>query len=229
MLRLSPAKMVVKLPGNINFREAAAMMMKGLTADALIKHVYPIDKNKTIFIHAMAGGVGSFLTAWGKLLGATVIGSVGNDRKVEYAKKLGADKVINYHHEDIAETVDDYAGQQGVNVVYDGIGKSTVDISLKILKPLGLYVNFGQVSGPVTDFALGALAAKTQYVTFANVNTFVDDLGMLQQMSDELFEFYEKANFKGEQKVTEFNFEDVKEAQKLLESGKSQGSIVMKV
>lgn len=225
----APAKMVVKLPDNISFREAASMMMKGLTADALIKHVYSVNHDKTIFIHAMAGGVGSFLTAWGKLLGATVIGSVGGDSKVEYAKRLGADKVINYHQEDITKTVNSYTGHKGVDVVYDGIGKATVDVSLEILKALGLYVNFGQVSGPITDFALGRLAAKTQYATFANVNTFVDDLGMLQQMSNELFKFYVSSNFKVNQEITEFSFDDVKEAQKLLESGKSQGSIVMKV
>ncbi len=225
----APAKMVVKLPDDISFCEAAAIMMKGLTADALIKHVYPVDRNKTIFIHAMAGGVGSFLTAWGKSLGATVIGSIGNDAKAVYAQKLGADKVINYHHEDISEMVNTFTGQKGVDVVYDGIGKATVNASLEMLKHLGLYVNFGQVSGPITNFTLGTLAAKTQYVTFANVNTFVDDLGMLQQMSNELFTFYVNANFKDEQEITEFDFDDVVEAHKLLESGRSQGSIVMRV
>lgn len=225
----APAKMVVKLPDDISFREAASMMMKGLTADALINHVYPVDKSKTIFIHAMAGGVGSFLTAWGKSLGATVIGSVGTDSKTVYAQKLGADKVISYHHEDISEMVNTFTGQKGVDVVYDGIGKATVDVSLEMLKPLGLYVNFGQVSGPITNFTLGTLAAKTQYVTFANVNTFVDDLSMLQQMSNELFTFYVNANFKDEQEITEFDFDDVVEAHKLLESGRSQGSIVMRV
>lgn len=171
----APSKMVVKLPNSISFREAASMMMKGLTADALIKHVYSVDKRKTIFIHAMAGGVGSFLTSWGKFIGATVIGSVGSDSKVGYAKRLGADKVINYHQEDIADTVNTYTSGQGVDVVYDGIGRATIDASLSVLKALGLYVNYGQVSGPINDFALGRLADKTQYVTFANVNTFVDN------------------------------------------------------
>lgn len=225
----APAKMVVKLPDEISFQESAAMMMKGLTAEALVKHVYPVDKDKTVFIHAMAGGVGSFITSWSKNLGATVIGSVGTDYKVEYAKRIGADKVINYHQEDILKEVNDYTTQKGVDVVYDGIGKKTVDVSLKILKLLGLYVNFGQVSGPVENFSLSSLASKSNYATFADVNTFVEDLGMLQQMSDDLFEFYVKSDFKKEQRITEFKFEDVVESQKFLESGKSHGSIVMKV
>lgn len=225
----APARMVVKLPDSISFREAASMMMKGLTADALINHVYHAGKGKTIFIHAMAGGVGSFLTAWGKFLGARVIGSVGSKIKIEYAKKLGADKIIDYRQEDIAEAVDSYTDKQGVDVVYDGIGRATVNVSLKILKALGLYVNFGQVSGPVTNFTLGNLAAKTQFVTFANVNTFVDDLNMLPSMSHELFDFYDKSDFKKAQQITEFDFKDVIKAHQLLESGKSLGSIVMKV
>lgn len=223
------AKLVVKLPDNISFKEAASMMMKGLTAEALITRVYPVRYNKTIFVHAMAGGVGSFLTAWGKYLGATVIGTVGTDEKEKSANALGADFVINRHKQDFVNEVNKYTNNQGVDVVYDGIGKATVQNSLKILKDLGLYANFGQVSGPVDNFALGNLAEKTQYVTFANVNTFVDRLGLMQEMSENLFNFYVNSNFRQQQTITEFSFEDVIEAQKLLESGKSKGSIVLKV
>ena len=223
------AKLVVKLPDSISLKAAAAMMMKGLTANALVKHVYPVGVNKTVFIHAMAGGVGSFLTAWSKFLGATVIGTVGDDEKAQYAKSLGADKVINYHHDDVLPTVMNFTKNTGVNVVYDGIGQATFNDSLKVLGPQGMYVNFGQVSGSVNDFSLGILAEKTQYVTFANVNTFVDDLDLLQQMSNELFAFYQETDFARAQTVTEFSFDEVVAAHQLLESGKSHGSIVMKV
>lgn len=148
------AKFVVKLPDQISFKEAASMMMKGLTAEALIKKVYPVDSDKTIFIHAMAGGVGSFLTAWGHSLGATIIGTVGTAEKEESARRLGADLVINRHTQDLVKETNSFTHNYGVDVVYDGIGQATVYDSLKILKILGLYVNFGQVSGPVKDFAL---------------------------------------------------------------------------
>lgn len=225
----APARLVVKLPDSISFKAAAAMMMKGLTANALVKRVYPVSVNKTVFIHAMAGGLGSFITAWSKILGATVIGTVGDDKKAQYAKSLGADKVINYHHDDVLPTVMNFTKNTGVNVVYDGIGQATVNESLKMLGPQGMYVNFGQVSGPVNDFSLGILAEKTQYATFANVNTFVDDLSLLQAMSDELFTFYQETAFAKNQTITEFSFDEVIAAHQLLESGQSHGSIVMKV
>lgn len=225
----APAKLVVKLPEQVSFKEAAAMMMKGLIAEAFVKRVYPVGRNKTVFIHAMAGGVGSFLTAWSKYLGAQVIGTVGTPEKEQVASKLGADLVINRHQQNLVTEVNKFTNKQGVDVVYDGIGKATVQDSVKVLKALGLYVNFGQVSGPVDNFALGNLAEKTQYVTFANVNTFVEDLGLMQEMSHDLFDFYIETGFSKQQVITEYSFDDVAAAQELLESGKSIGSIVLKV
>lgn len=225
----APAKFVVKLPAEINFKAAASMMMKGLTAEALIKKIYPVDKKTTIFVHAMAGGVGSFLTAFGKYLGATVIGTVGSKEKIGFVKKLGADLVINRHERNFVKAVLKFTHNQGVNVVYDGIGRATYLDSLQILKEQGLFVDFGQVSGPIDNFNLNLLGAKSKYATFANVNTFVDNLNMMKPMSKDLFNFYIRTSFAKFQNITEFDFADVRKAHELLESGQSLGSIVLKV
>lgn len=157
---LRPAERLVKLPAGVDDKTAAAMMLKGLTAQYLIRRTYRVKKGDTILMHAAAGGVGQILCQWAKHLGATVIGTVGSDDKAELAKKAGCKHVIVLSREKFSERVKEITKGKGVPVVYDGIGKDTFMDSLDCLQPLGLMASFGNASGAVPPFNLGILAQK---------------------------------------------------------------------
>jgi NADPH:quinone reductase len=158
--RLIPAAKAVKLPEGIDERQAAAMMLKGLTAYYLLRQTFAVKAGDTILVHAAAGGVGQIATQWAKALGARVLATVGSDEKIEIARANGCDAVINYRTEDFAERVRSLTSGEGVDVVYDGVGKATFEKSLDCLKPRGLMVSFGNASGPVSIDNLGILANK---------------------------------------------------------------------
>ncbi len=161
-----PANRLIKLPDTIADETAAGMMLKGMTARYLLRATYVVKAGDTILMHAAAGGVGLILTQWAKALGARVIGTVGSAAKVEIAKQHGCDVVINSSDEDVVKRVREETGGKGVPVVYDGVGQATLTTSLDCLQPRGLLVSFGNASGPVKNFDLGALAAKgSLYVT----------------------------------------------------------------
>jgi NADPH:quinone reductase len=171
-----PTNRLVKLPKQISFETAAAMMLKGMTARYLLRATYKVKKGETILLHAAAGGVGLILSQWARALGATVIGVVGSGAKVELAKKHGCKHVIDSSKEDIAKRVREITKGKGVPVVYDGVGAATFAASLDSLAPRGLLVSYGNASGPVKGFDLGLLASKgSLYVTRPTLFSYTSD------------------------------------------------------
>lgn len=159
-LRLFPAAHLVRLPDGIDDRQAAAMMLQGMTAEYLLRRAYRVQAGQTVLLHAAAGGVGQIATQWLKHLGATVIGTAGGAEKAALAKAQGCDHVIDYRREDVAARVRELTGGRGVPVVYDGVGRDTFAASLDSLAPRGMLVSFGNASGAVEPFAPGLLAAR---------------------------------------------------------------------
>jgi NADPH2:quinone reductase len=159
-MRVMPAAALVKLPDGIDDRSAAAMMLRGMTVEYLIRRLYPVRRGETVLLHAAAGGVGLIATQWLKHLGATVIGTAGGPAKAELARAHGCDHVIDYRHEDVAARVREWTAGKGVTVVYDGVGRDTFAASLDSLAPRGMMVSFGNASGAVEPFAPALLAGK---------------------------------------------------------------------
>ena len=147
-----PAARLLHLPGALSFEDAAASLLKGITTEFLVRRCYPLRAGETILLHAAAGGVGALLTQWAKAIGATVIGTVGSPEKAALAKRLGCDHVILYREEDVAARVREITGGAGVPVAYDAVGKDTFEATLASLARRGLFVSFGNASGPVPAF-----------------------------------------------------------------------------
>lgn len=158
--RLMPADRLIKLPPFLSERDAAGLMVKGMTAEFLIRRAFPVTRDRTVLIHAAAGGVGSILCQWAKHLGAIVIATAGTDEKCEIAKEQGADLAINYKSGEFKTAVKGFTGGKGVDVVYDGVGAATFMESLDCLRPRGMMISFGNASGPVPDFPPRLLASK---------------------------------------------------------------------
>ena len=158
--RILPASALIKLPKSISYEMGAAMMLKGLTAQYLLRRTYKVKAGDTILVHAAAGGVGLILCQWGKALGATVIGTVGSAEKAKLAKKAGAKHVILYNEEDFVTRVKEITKGKLCDVVYDGVGKATFPGSFDCLRPLGMFVSFGSASGQLDAFNIGMLAQK---------------------------------------------------------------------
>lgn len=191
-VRVMPAKCVCKLPDAISFETGAAMMLKGLTAQYLLKKVRPVEglePGDHVLFHAAAGGVGQIVCQWAKALGLQLIGTAGSDAKCELAKANGAAFAINYSKEDFAARVKEITGGKGVKVVYDSVGKDTWDKSLDCLRPFGLMASFGNASGPVPPFAPGSLAGKgSLYVTRQTLFTHIATRESTQAMANDLFD-----------------------------------------
>jgi NADPH2:quinone reductase len=189
--RVMPAKNVVRLPDGIDFETGAAMMLKGLTAQYLLRRVKPVEglePGDHVLFHAAAGGVGLIACQWAKALGLQLIGTAGSAAKCELAKAHGAAHVIDYSKEDFAARVKEITGGKGVKVVYDSVGKDTFDKGLECLRPFGLMVCFGNASGPVPPVNPGLLAAKgSLYLTRQTLFTHIATREATQQMADELF------------------------------------------
>jgi NADPH:quinone reductase len=189
--RLVPAKWVVKLPDDIPFETGAAMMLKGLTVQYLLKKTLPqggLQPGDHVLFHAAAGGVGLIACQWAKARGLQLIGTAGSDEKCKLAREHGAAHAINYRTEDFVARVKEITGGQGVKVVYDSIGKDTFERSLDSLRPLGLMVSFGNASGPVPPFQIGALGPRgSLYITRPTLFTHLATRESTQAMADELF------------------------------------------
>ena len=227
--RLIPADRLIKLPAGIDDKTAAAMMLKGLTAQYLIRQTYRIKAGETILLHAAAGGVGSILSQWAKHLGVTVIGTVGSEEKAKLAKKNGCAHTILYNKEDFVKRVDEITGGKKVPVVYDSVGKDTFMKSLDCLAPLGFMVLFGQSSGSVDPLNLGLLAQKgSLYVTRPTLNTYGAKREHLVAMAKELFEVVESGAVKIEVNQT-YPLKDAAKAQADLAARKTTGSTVLLV
>src|SRR5437016_7903064 len=184
-----PADRLVPIPDSITDQQAAAMMLKGMTAWYLIRRTHPVKKGETILIHAAAGGVGLIVCQWAKHLGATVIGTAGDDEKAALAKRHGCDHPINYRKEDFVARVGEITGDRKCPVVYDSVGKDTFFKSLDCIAPLGLMALFGQSSGAVAPVDLGILAGKgSLFVTRPTLNTYTATREDLLTAAKELFD-----------------------------------------
>lgn len=190
--RLMPANRVVKLPDAIDDRTAAAMMLQGMTARYLLRRSYRVQPGDAVLIHAAAGGVGQIACQWANHLGATVIGTVGNDAKAEIARAHGCHHVIVYSRENFVDRVREITGGEGVAVVYDGVGKDTFMGSLDSLRPLGMMVSFGNASGPVPAFEPALLSAKgSLFLTRPTLMHYTAKREDLVATANELFEMVE--------------------------------------
>jgi NADPH2:quinone reductase len=224
---LRPAARLVKIPAGVDDRTAAAMMLKGLTTQYLIRRTYRVKKGDTILMHAAAGGVGLILCQWAKALGATVIGTVGSDEKAVLAKKAGCKHVIVTSREKFVERVKEITKGKGVPVVYDGVGKDTFMDSLDCLSPLGLMASFGNASGAVTQFNPGVLAGKgSLYLTRPTLNTYTASREDLVRGAAELFAVVKSKKVKISINQT-YPLKDAAQAMRDLESRKTTGSTVL--
>ena len=187
-VRTIDASRLVRLPGSVSDRQAAAIMLKGLTAHYLLFRSYPVQRGDSILVYAAAGGVGLLLSQWAKHLGARVIGCVGSEEKAELARANGCDQVILYRHEDIATKVRDFTEGEGVAAVYDSVGKATFMDSLDSLRPFGVMVSYGNASGPVEPFSPAILAPKgSLYVTRPTLATHIATRALFEEGADRLF------------------------------------------
>ena len=226
--RLVVVRHLVHLPESVSFDTAAGAMLKGLTAQYLLRQTYRVQSGDTILVHAAAGGVGQILCQWGKALGATVIGTVGSDAKGEIAKASGADHVINYSRENFAERVVEITKGAKCAVVYDGVGKTTFPASLDCLRPFGIFASYGSASGAVEAFNLGILGQKgSLFATRPTLFTFLADRSRLETMAAELFAILTS----GKVKIEVSEVAPLAEAARIhvaLEARKTTGSIVLK-
>jgi NADPH2:quinone reductase len=229
-LRVMPAKCVCKLPVAISFETGAAMMLKGLTAQYLLKRTLPqggLQAGDFVLFHAAAGGVGLIACQWAKALGLRLIGTAGSDEKCALALANGAQFAINYAKEDFLVLVKEITAGKGVKAVYDSVGKDTWDKSLDCLAPFGLMASFGNASGPVAPFAPGILGPKGSiYVTRQTLFTHIATRESTQEMADDLF----AAVTTGKVKIhidQHYKLEDVQQAHRDLEARKTTGCTVL--
>ncbi len=229
-LRVMPAKCVVRLPDAIAFETGAAMMLKGLTAQYLLKKTLPqggLHAGDFVLFHAAAGGVGLIACQWARALGLQLIGTAGSDEKCVLAREHGAAFTINYRRENFAARVREITGGAGVKVVYDSIGKDTWDQSLDCLRPFGLMASFGNASGVVPPFAVGTLGAKgSLYVTRQTLFTHIATRESTQAMADDLFAVVTG----GQVKIRidqRYALADVAQAHRDLEARKTTGCSVL--
>jgi NADPH2:quinone reductase len=229
-MRVMPAQCVCRLPDAIDFATAAGMMLKGLTAQYLLKKTLPVEglhAGDYVLFHAAAGGVGLIACQWAKALGLQLIATAGTDAKCRLALDHGAAHAINYHTEDFVARVKDITGGRGVKVVYDSVGKDTWEKSLDCLRPFGLMASFGNASGPVPPFAPGALGAKgSLYVTRQTLFTHIATRESTQAMADELFNVV--ASGQVQIRIDQrYPLAQVQQAHRDLEARKTTGSTIL--
>ena len=225
--RIVQADRLVKLPDGIDDRTAAAIMLKGLTAQYLLRQSFPLKGSETILFHAAAGGVGLIACQWASALGATVIGTVGSDEKAKLAREHGCAHTIVYTRENFVERVKEITGGKGVPVVYDGVGKETFPASLDCLSPRGTFVSFGNASGSVPPFNLMLLAQKgSLYATRPTLVNFATDRASLNAMAGELFGMVQSGKIKVEIPQT-FPLAQAADAHRALQGRQTTGSTVL--
>jgi NADPH2:quinone reductase len=226
-VRLVPAHVLVPIPDGVDDRIAAAVMLKGMTAQYLIRRTYPVKPGETVLFHAAAGGVGLIACQWLRALGATVIGTVGSDEKAAVARAHGCDHVIVSTREDVAGRVREITGGRGVPVVYDSVGRDTFLASLDCLRPLGLLVSFGNSSGKVAPFDLGILSQKgSLYVTRPTLATYTATRADLEATAGEVFEVVRTGKVRVEVRHT-YPVAEAGRVHRDLEGRRTVGSVVM--
>jgi len=225
--RVMPARFLVKLPDQIDETTAAAVMLKGLTAEYLIHSTYVVKPGDTILLHAAAGGTGLILSQWAKHLGATVIGTVGSDEKAKLAAAHGCAHTINYSREDFVARVNEITDGKKVRVVYDSVGQTTFMKSLDCLQPRGLMVSFGQSSGMVPPFSINILSAKgSLYLTRPTLNTYAARREELEASARRLFDALASGAVRCEVKRT-FKLADAADAHRALGGRETTGSSIL--
>jgi NADPH2:quinone reductase len=225
--RLLPAERAVKLPDAISSEQAAAMMLKGMTVEYLLRRTFKVEKGMTVLIHAAAGGIGLIACQWANLLGATVIGTVGSKEKAELAKANGCHHTILYREVDFVAKVREITGGKLCEVVYDGIGKDTFPASLDCIRPLGMFVSFGSASGPIEAFNINILQAKgSLFATRPTLNTYAAKREDLVAIANDLFAVVAsgKVNIPVNQK---YPLKDAQRAHRDLEGRKTTGSTIL--
>jgi NADPH2:quinone reductase len=222
-----PAERVVSLPDTIDDRTAAAMMLKGMTAHYLLRRTYPVQAGDPILVHAAAGGVGLILCQWAKQIGATVIGTVGNDQKADLAHAHGCQHTIVYTRENFVERVREITHGEGVAVVYDAVGKAVFMDSLDCLRPLGMMVTFGNASGPVPSFEPAVLSTKgSLFLTRPTLMHYTAKRADLVASATELFDVVSSGAVKIEIQQT-YPLAETAQAHRDLEARKTTGSTLL--
>lgn len=226
-VRVMSADRLVKLPEGVAERTAATLMLKGLTVQYLFRQTYPLKAGETILFHAAAGGVGLIACQWARALGVTMIGTVGSDEKAAIAKAHGCTHTIVYTRENFVERVKQITGGKGVPVVYDGVGKDMFPASLDCLSPRGLFVNFGNASGPIAAFDMLLLSQKgSLYVTRPTLVTYTSTRAALLAMAAEMFELVKAGKIVNEARQT-YALKEAAQAHRDLEGRKTTGSTVL--
>ena len=225
--RILSADRLLNVPETIELKSAAAMMLKGMTAQYLLRQTFVVKPGHTILFHAAAGGVGLIAGQWAKHLGATVIGTAGSEDKIALAKAHGYDHVINYRTENFVERVKELTGGEGVDVVYDSVGRDTYMGSLDVLKPRGMFACFGQSSGTIPPFDLNILAQKgSLFATRPTLFNYVTKRPDLERTANDLFEVVASGAVKIEVKQS-YSLKDVRKAHEDLEARKTTGASIL--
>ena len=222
-----PAARLVKIPAGVDFEVAAAVVLKGATAEYLLQRTYPLQAGETCLYHAAAGGVGLIFGQWAKSIGATVIGTVGSEEKAQLAKAYGYDHVINYRQDNVVERVLEITGGAKLPVVYDGVGKDTFEMSLDCLRPRGLMVSFGNASGSPEPLDIIVLANKgSLYITRPTLLSYVADTDEMRQSLADVFDRVVSGAIKVEVNQR-YDLADVQQAHEDLEARRTTGSTIL--
>jgi NADPH2:quinone reductase len=225
--RIIAADRLIRIPDELDFKTAAAMTLKGLTVQFLLRQTFPVKKGDTILFHAAAGGVGLIAGQWANYLGATVIGTVGSDEKAKLAKAHGYHYVINYKTENFVDRVAELTGGKKCDVVYDSVGRDTYPGSLDCLRPLGMWVLFGQSSGVIQNFDMSILAQKgSLFATRPTLFVYAAKREALEKMAAELMDVVKKGIVKIEVKQ-EFPLAKAADAHRALEGRQTTGATIL--
>ena len=226
-VRVMPADRLVKLPDGVSDKIAATLMLKGLTVQYLFRQTFPLKGGETILFHAAAGGIGLIACQWARALGVTMIGTVGSDEKAALAKANGCTHTIVYTRENFVERVKQLTGGKGVPVVYDGVGKDTFPASLDCLSPRGMFVSFGNASGPIAAFDILLLSQKgSLYATRPTLATYTASRAAMLKMSEEMFSLVLDGKLANEARQT-YALKDAAQAHRDLESRKTTGATIL--
>ena len=222
-----PAERLVQIPNQVDFKDAGAAMLQGMTAHYLSHSTYPIQRGDTVLIHAAAGGVGLLLVQMAKKLGARVIGTAGNADKARLAREAGADDVILYNEQDFETETKRLTEDAGVHAVYDGVGKSTFEKDLNVLRPRGYLVLFGGASGPVPPFDLIQLSQKgSLYITRPSLHHYIHTREELEQRAGDVMEMITRGELKLRIHAT-YPLEEAQQAHRDLEGRKTSGKLLL--
>jgi len=223
--RVISYKELLLIPEGLSEIQTASILLKGMTAQYLIRRLYRIDKKSVILVHAAAGGVGNIICQWAKAIGATVIGTVGSDEKAEFVKKLGCNYPINYKKEDFVKKVKEITNGRGVDVVYDSVGKDTFFKSLECIRPIGFMASYGQSSGVVPPIDVSILAKKSIFLTRPSLFDYISFREEYVLTAADLFNMILKKDIKIEVGQS-FYLHDAKSAHKALEERKTTANSV---